>query len=757
MAGVSQLNQSVSIADAVSGIFRRKLLVLSCLALGITAGIGVLKFIKPSYLSEAQVLIEDLTTSYDRLNLSQAESRPVAVSERVVASQVAVIKSGDMQSRVVDQLNLTSRPDYNPQLKAPSSLKSFLISWGFSDDPRLLTPAQNARKQLDTRLTVYPTPESNVIGIKYSGSDPQIAADVANAMAENYVQSTREVTSGTTSRARDWLQEQISELRSKVAGAEAEVEKYRSEAGLLKGEKDTLGTQQISELNSQISLAEAASTEAAARADEIKRLLADKGNVDASSDVLSSSLIQSLRGQQSAASAKFSELSAVYLPNHPKMISAQQELNSINRAIRNEAAKVVDSLIGQAKVAAARANALRQSLGRLKETQSEANQSDVKLKELQRNADASRVLLEQMMLRFADANSRRDMSLQPGYARVVQKAMPQPSNYFPKPGPILALTSFAGLALGLGLAFLFSVMSATTGAAAPLPRVVHPPEAVPQHPIRAAQQQTSIAIPELNIGWPTADEPATPPVAAQPTVERQVEKTLAVLAAMPSATSLSNTLAMIESTHNGVSSPVSDAANRIASAIATLKDMQGLTSIALISIGGRNMDAGLATVALTRAIAQAKRKVIAIDLSNSNSPFDAMFEIPTSCGISDLVAGEADFTKIICRDSHSTAHLIRYGQQTGSQFQTTIAEKLEPILKALAGIYDIVLIHSGEATPSTPALIKSCKGVLLLAPQTRYKDAVAAARVLELKGMEQTMFVRLDAAVDANSKQVASA
>jgi hypothetical protein len=78
-------------------------------------------------------------------------------------------------------------------------------------------------------------------------------------------------------------------------------------------------------------------------------------------------------------------------------------------------------------------------------------------------------------------------------------------------------------------------------------------------------------------------------------------------------------------------------------------------------------------------------------------------------------------------------------------------------LKALTGIYDMVLIHVGEATSATPSLVKECKATMLLAPQSRYKDAVAAARILESKGMEFTMFVRLEPSGDTTSKQVASA
>lgn len=750
MNSASHNTQILSMSDVLRGIGRRKFMVLTCLLAGLLAGGLVLALLKPSYQSEAQVIIENLATPFEKVNSVQIEQRSEAVDQRVVASQVSVIKSGDMGARVVDSLNLSTIPEFNSLLKSPSAIKSVLIATGFVDDPHLLTPIQLALKQLDSRLTVYPTPESNIIGIKYQSSDPQLSADIANAVADTYVLSTRETAAGSTSRARDWLQQQITELRTKVSAAENEVEKYRSEAGLLTGEKSTLGTQQISELNSQITLAEAASSEAAARADEIRNLLAQKGSVDASSDVLSSALIQNLREQQSTSSRKLSELSAVYLPNHPKMVAAQQELSSINRNIRSEANKIIDSLIGQAKIAAARAKSLRSSLEKLKGTQATANLSDVKLQELERDAQASRVLLEQMLGRYADVSSRRDLSLQPGFARVIQKAVPLPSNYFPKAGPILVLTGFGGLAFGLGLAFLFSVMSASaTGQNSfiPEPETVATQNELPDEP----------SSPAMDVAWPAAHvaDEIKPKVVIVPAPAN--EKTLAVLSSMPSASNLAATLAMVESTYSGAPSAITEPATRIAMSFLTLNGMQGLKSVALTSIGGRGMDASLATMAITRALAASKKKVIAVDLSSMNSPFETMFEIPAGCGISDLVVGEADFTKVICRDPHSSAHIIRYGLKTAPHIQVSLPEKLAPIMKALTGIYDFVLVHVGEATPATPALVRECTGTMILAPQTRYKDAAAAARILEQQGMGCTMFVRLDPEYDAAAKHAASA
>ena len=105
-------------------------------------------------------------------------------------------------------------------------------------------------------------------------------------------------------------------------------------------------------------------TEAEERAKSIKNILATKGTVVGSTDVLNSTIVQSLREQQVTSARRVAELSATYLPGHPKMIAAQNDLRNIDRQIRNEALKLVDSLDQQARIAAAREQVLAGQAGR---------------------------------------------------------------------------------------------------------------------------------------------------------------------------------------------------------------------------------------------------------------------------------------------------------------------------------------------------------------------------------------------------------
>jgi polysaccharide biosynthesis transport protein len=701
------------------------------LLLGLLGGYLFLMANKPSYLAEAQVVIENLSTPFDKSNSVTEVSTAGPVDERTVQSQITALKSTDLGARVVDQLSLEKSPNYNAQLRQHGTVGGILVALGFKDDPMLFTPKELATKTLMSSVTVYPIPDSNAIGIKSSSGDGKLAADTANALAETFVRSTHEIGSTSVDRAREWLSKQIEDLRGKVAVSDAAVEKYRSESGLLKGTTATLGTQQISDLNAQITVADTAASEAFARAAEIKNMLATRGTVDASSDVLSSALVQNLREQQVSAQRKISELSAVYLPSHPKMIAARQELNAVNVQVRAEALKIVDSLNGQAKIAQARANAIRANLEKMKGSEADSNVSEIKLKALQREADANRLLLETMLGRYADASARQDSSLQPGYARIIQKAFAPPTPYFPKTGPILLLSTLAGLALGLGFAFVAEVMSAGVGNSS------RPAERQRHHAINEDEAK-QVAIPDFNFA---AQAPPPPPANI---FAPSNETAASVMSVMPAALTASAAYAMIEDLRDGKAPKLVTAAQRVAATLVGLNKSQGHASFTIASVGSNGPNAALATIATGRALSAQGHKTIVIDVSPANTGFTKMLGLESGAGLVELVSGATDFTKVVARDPSSSLHVIRYGDGAGGDSSAVIANRIDAILKALRSIYGFVLLHAGEANASTVSIVNASDVAVLLATQARLKDASESARAIESNGKTKTLLLKLD-------------
>ena len=729
---------AINLLDVVRGMGRRKLAILVFTLLALCAGLAIVKFLKPTYSTEAQILIENLASPFDRTQ-SPDQQQPDPVDDRVIKSQMSVLKSQDVALRVVTSLNLQDRPEFDSlkQKKGVGKIKQLLLAFGFGEDPRLQTPQQRALDRLTDGLTVYQIPDSNVVAVKYSSADPRTAAEVANALVKIYVASTAETNSQPTTRARDWIAGQIEDLRKKVASSEASIEEFRSQAGLLQGENSTLGTQELSELNSQITLAEAARTEAEERAKSIKNVLATKGTVVGSTDVLNSAIVQSLREQQVTSARRVAELSATYLPSHPKMIAAQNDLGNIDRQIRSEALKLVDSLDQQARIAEAREKSLRGRLEEMKGRESTANLASVKLKALERESAADKALLESLLLRYADASARQDLSTQPGLARVIQHAAIPTSPSFPKSGPLVLLITLAGLALSLGLSFLMEIMAAANRLAVNAAPRSNEPVALADGPVIPLRE----AAPPRKIPEPS-------PLASEP---------IQALATFPSAASPQENLALLKDADHQDRDGLHAGALQLADWALKLQRMAALRRLAISSLGAGAADSSMATVALARAIAAKGARVVVADLTPDNSSVDLLFGLPPGPGFVDLMAGTTDFTKVIARDPKSNAHLLRFGTERNEAAMSLMDQRTDAVLTALGNIYDIVLIHVGEASGRANALLGKCQAALLLAPGLRRGDVAKAAKSLLESGLTDVQYVRLEAAEAGESRLAASA
>ncbi len=734
----NQVRMSINIMDVLRGVGRRKIMILGVGVLAFAIATGIVSTLKPVYTSKAQILIQNLETPFDRVQQTENQ-RTDAIDDRVVASQISVLTSEDLARRVVAALNLEENPEFNSLLSGQSMTGKLKVMLGFGTDPRTKSPEQRALDRYADKLTVYQLPDSNVIGIEYNSSDPATASQVANTLANIYVTWTRESQSQPTERARDWLSGQIDALRKKLAASEETVEKFRAGAGLLKGATVTLGEQEISELNTQITLAKSASLDARAKADAIRNILESRGSVESATDVLNSAAVQRLKEQRTEAMRRMSELSVTYLSNHPKMEAVQTEIASIDRQIRAEALKVVSSLGEQARIAESREQSLLASLDALKNQESTANLDDVKLKALERDAAADRVLLEALLSRYAEASARQDMSSQPGLALIIQNASTPSAPSFPKPGPMVLLITIAGFALGLGLAFLMELMAAASRLTE-----YHPEEEVKAEPafISSPVEPVPAPAPPQAQYVPPQPQPAFPPAPHVHAPAPQPQEAYAP--AQPSASwvppsvfaSMQHLTEWPRIIPDGDMSLVTDTPEVSAAALSMARwvlDIRrdlDVKRIGLTSLGGSAADSCVAALALARNVSMTGKRVVLVDLARVGSFVGGLCGTPNGPGIADLVSGTVDFTKVIARDTRSPIHVLRYGLDHSPRAAALLLERLESVLQALAQAYDFVVINLGEAADDTPIYLHKCQAALLLAPAARVSEVTAAVQTL---------------------------
>lgn len=438
---------------------RRRAVILGWTAL-MTLVAGLVAFqLTPIYRAEAIVMLD--TRKTEVLNVKAVMSG-LPADEAAVRSEVEVLNSPALASRVVDKLDLTTNPLVNTALEPPSIWQQYNpVTWlrhYFTPNAQpTLSPEEKQRRVHDAavahvmnHVTIFNDGRSYIIKIRYESRDPKLAAEIANTYAEQYLLTQLEAKLDATERATDWLNTHLTALRDKARDSDKAVQLYRAQHHLIGTKNVTVTTQQLSELNSQLIIAQADLAQKAANLRQIEALVRS-GGVDSAAQVLASPAIQQLKLQEATLLQKRAELSTRYRAEYPTMINLQAQINDVKRKIQQEINNVVGSMKSDVAAARSRVYALQASIRRLQQSAAVQDEAGVQLRQLQREADANRTLYENFLNRFKQTSAQED--IQQADARMVSRAQVPNLPSFPNKRSLILMAFAISLLTGVMIAF----------------------------------------------------------------------------------------------------------------------------------------------------------------------------------------------------------------------------------------------------------------------------------------------------------------
>jgi polysaccharide biosynthesis transport protein len=638
---------------------RRKRWIIAPTLLAAVLAIAAVNLVTPRYKSEARILVDGRENVFLRPNGERSDERS-ALDPEAVTSQVQLLLSRDLARQVIKKNKLAELPEFDPVLRGISPLRSLLSLFGIGRDPFAMTPEERVLDAYFDRLTAYAVDKSRVIVVEFQSRDPELAARVANSIADSYLEFQRNARQEQAKAAGQWLSGEIDSLRKKVAEAESRVEDFRSQSSLFIGTNNTsLSNQQMGELNTQLNNARALKSDAEAKARLIRGLLQSGRPIEAS-EVLNSELMRRLSEQRVTLRAQLAEQSSTLLDGHPRIKELKAQLADLDHQIRDEAAKISRALENDARIAGGRVEGLSASLDQLKKLASSSNGQDVRLRALEREAKAQRDLLESYLAKYREATTRENIDGAPSDGRIISRAIVSNTPAYPKKLPIVLIATLASLLLSAGAIVSGELLRLTA------PRAVAafaPLEAAPTAEFAAASA-------------PAADlEPAPDPVAErvrQPSVLEQIEQ-------------------LAEELHRA-----GEAARKI-------------------TLLGTADGAGIAMAALCLARLLAREaKVVVVDLAAASPAISAASSDPVAPGLAELMAGEASFSQVITRDRLSRTHLVSAGRP-GFDRALLRSPRLALAIDALLRVYDHVLLDAGAAS-ELPAELLTAQARAVVVP-----------------------------------------
>ncbi len=675
MSSNDELNKDVDIdlGGIFASIWRNKFKLLIASLLMAALAFVLLQSISPRYRSEARILIRAsepvLSTPRTPINPNQSD-----LDDQGIASKIELLRSNTIARKIIAELALTAEPEFDTTLDR-SPLGAILSVLGFSESASKEGASDRVLETYYDKLKVFQAERSRVIVIQFSSTNPKFAASIPNMIADEYMLLQDKLKRGAAPADLAKLEAEVTTLSSAVKAEENAMADFRRDKDLLQGSNNnSLATQELSELATELGRVRSQLSSAKANAESVRRAL-NTGTLDTVTSVLQSPLVQRLRERQVNLSTQLSDLSITLLPNHPRIQRTRSQMSTLNAQIAKEARKIESSLQQEANVAKAKENDLIQRRVELKKEAVRVDKEQVELQEMERELVAKRQLLSQYTVRLKEAKSRQAREFLQADAFIFSRAQVPSKSYFPKKLPILAGTFFGTFLLGSMLALIGSVLSGTSA------RYPHSIEAN-ELAGRKDDGLSSAIMPALQANIETVDSPPLAPAIGSITTQ----------------------------TGNKGRNQIKPVISNIAITAKSLATM-GHGRVVVMTPEPEGNSNG--TIILARYLADQGSSVIVLDMTIKGLSTKIMLGKNTVAGVKDLLADKCSFGEAIHRDEVSTSHIMPTGDETVS-IPVGSAEKLSTILSSLQQAYAFVIIDCGQVGTNGMKRVANSETMLII-------------------------------------------
>ena len=468
-------------------VSKRKWQVLSITFIIILAAAIHLSTLPPLYQSSATLLIEvnkSKVVSIEDLYSSDYSS------QSYIQTQLELMKSRHLVEEVTRQERLDLAPEFNPNKQrkrrgwmqdnwVPKWMQVYLrpvnkapLEVVQKDGPDVAIKNEAGKSDFNShqfaslinmvssRINVAPVHNSQLVRVTFTSESPKLAARVATAIAQTYINQTLEARLQMTKHAVSWLTERLEGLRQGLDESEKKLQKYRDSSGMLSSsERDSMEVQQLSSLNALWLEAKAKRVEAQVRYERLQSLMSEYKDRLNELPLADNPVVDGLHGKASKISLQLSKLSGRYGKKHPKIIRTSKELEEVKKKISQEIKRAITTIRHKFKVAELQETKARQQLQTQKELLQEHQKKVFVINNLERDVQANRQLYDLFQKRFKEAGVTEGM--EPVNARIVDPANPPARSFTPNKPRSLALATLLGLMLGAFLAISLEYMDRT--------------------------------------------------------------------------------------------------------------------------------------------------------------------------------------------------------------------------------------------------------------------------------------------------------
>ena len=427
--------------------------VVTCVILGLVATL----LMTPKYT--ATTTIEISRESNQLTNFQGAERETSVADQEFYQTQYGLLRSRVLAERVAAQLRLIDDKEFYERFDVDQDHPAFREVNGRYTVAGRPERQRIAGETLLKNVGIDPTRLSRLVAINFTSPDATFSQKVANAWAENFIQTNLERKVQATSYGRNLLQRELGNAKERLDESQRQLVTYAEQQRIINlpaqgsGENQTaersIVADELASLNTALSQATADRIQAEAR-------FRQAGRDGQLSEALRNQAINTLRERRAELAADYQRLMIQFEPEYPPARAVQSQINQLDRSIAREESRVSGSIEAEYRQAAGRENALRTRVEGLKSNYLDLRRRSIQYNIYQQEVDTNRALYDGLLQRFKEIGVAGGVGLN-NVAIVDPADVPQkPSS--PRFLINLIVALLAGLSIGGGLAFALEQM-----------------------------------------------------------------------------------------------------------------------------------------------------------------------------------------------------------------------------------------------------------------------------------------------------------
>jgi polysaccharide biosynthesis transport protein len=483
---------------------RRWTVLLTLFIVFATVAIGTLKQ-RPVF--EGKVVLEVNPEEPSILSFNQVVGLTSRDLDSYRETQYKVLQSRTLAERVIRDEALYRYPEfYRTQLilglaeRDPAQIPSLSdVRPPDANSEAYINSVAHFMKSVD----VSPVRRSNLVEVSFDAYEPNLAAQVANKLTQDYIDQNLEVKWDETIKASEWLSKQLVGLKAKLEKSEESLQAYaQANSIVFLTDKQNLVNARLEQLQQEYTKAQADRYQK-----ESLYSLVQTGNVQDLPGILSNGLIQNLSIHLAESERDYALLAATVKPEWPKAIALKKQIDSLQAELKRQKKALTQNIVDDYRAAVAREKYLRQAVEDQKKTVNEIAAKSIQYNIIRREVDTNRQLYEGLLQRMKEAQV--SAGLKASNIRIVDSAEIPKGPVKPRVLLNLLLGVVFGTGLGIVFAFLQEYMDNTLKTSDEVEQLLRLPTlgAVPSfHPNGTAKlhegKQTALASAQDNLQLP---------------------------------------------------------------------------------------------------------------------------------------------------------------------------------------------------------------------------------------------------------------